>query len=224
MVNWAQKRQKAGDNIVRQAYKSYNAPTVGNIANLAWKGVKGIRALINAEKHFTDTTYATVLSTNAAGGTLINLNAIAQNDLNSGRTGNSVLVNSVYGRMKFTTHASSPNQVIRYMLIHDKQQVPDTAIVAGDVLENLTYSDVSPLNRNSLGRYKILFDRRVQLSANKPQAIVKWFKHFKRHHIRFNGTGTPDYQRDGLFLLILTEETTNMPSLQAFSTTAFYDN
>lgn len=224
MVDWNAKRKKAGMNIVRQGAKTFINPSVANVANLAWKGVKGIRALINAEKHLSDSTYNTTLVTNASGATIIDFTNIAVGDTQSTRTGNSILVNSVYGKMKFTTTAIAPNQVIRYMLVEDRQQTSDTAPTAASILENLTYSDVCPLNRQILGRYKIHFDRKVQLDAYHPQKEVKFFKHFKRHHFRYNGTSNTDIQKGGLYLFVFTQETTNMPSMESYCTCAFYDN
>lgn len=217
---WAKRRSKAGGNFVKNGLRTAMDPSVGNLARLAWSGVKGLRALVNAEKHFTDYSGAGLIAYST--GQVIDLTAISQGDTINNRTGNSVLVNNVSNRLFYTKDVNATNTLIKVMLVLDTQQIADTAVTASSILESV--DPLSPLNRQNLGRYKILATRNVSLHSSKTMAKVNIFRKFKKHHYRYNGTASTDIQKGGLYLVSVHNEPTNLPSIGFNSTVAYYDN
>lgn len=217
---WQARRQKAGNNFVKNSLRTVSNASVGNIARLAWSGVKGIRALINAEKHFVDAATSGTISYST--GSVLDFTQIAVGDTQSTRTGNSLLVNNITARIKYSKSASATASMMRVMLVLDNQQVADTPVTAASILNSV--SPISTMNRANLGRYKVLYSKKFILDANKPSQMVNIFKRFKRHHFRYNGTAVSDIQKGGLYLVTVHDEPTNIPTIDVNYSTAFYDN
>lgn len=78
---WTARRNKTGGKFLNNIRKAYDRPNVNSIARAAWSGVKGLRALINAEKHFADSSGGgTIVSSTGA---VIDYTQIAQGDRKS---------------------------------------------------------------------------------------------------------------------------------------------
>lgn len=217
---WQAKRRKAGRNFLKNGAMTALNPGPMSIAKLAWSGVKGLRALINAEKHFYDATATGTVA--FATGNVLDYTAFAQGDTISTRTGNSVLVNNVQGRVSMVKHASASQTLCRTFLVMDTQQIADTAVAIADIL--LSVDPLAPLNRNNLGRFKVLWSKKYILTANRPMINFQVYKRFKKHHFRYNGTAAGDIQKGGLYLCTVHTESTNLPTITANYSTVFYDN
>lgn len=217
---WASRRVKAGKNFGKNVVKTAMSPTIANMARTAWSGLKGIRALINAEKHFTDFSSTAVLP--AAGGVLVAYHQIAQGDGNGQRTGNSILVNNVQFRCYVAKDPSATNSLCRVMLVHDKQQIADTLPGVTDILASA--NPLAPLNRSNLGRFTVLQSKTFSLTSSMSSRKFSLFKKFKQHHIRYNGTTVNDVQKGGLYVIMVSNEATYRPTYDFQATTAYYDN
>lgn len=217
---WQDKRRKSARNFGKNIMRTAGSPSPINMARLAWSGVKGLRALVNAEKHFVDGGANGTIA--AATGTVIDFSQIAQGDTISTRTGNSILVNNIQLRSLVTFNASATNTLVRAFLVQDLQQVADTPPTAASILDSV--SPLAPLNRLSLGRYKIIMNKKFILDSQHPTKVVNFYRKFKKHHFRYNGTAVGDIQKGGLYIVFVHNEATNLPSINYSSTTVFYDN
>ena len=193
--------------------------STAQIARAAWRATKYIKGLVNSEMlhHDVGQDGTTVLST----GTVYALTAISNGDDAGTRTGNSILLRTLLNRIRFTKHASAVTTVVRFMLVWDTQQIGDTTPAAGDILQ---YADVdSPLNLASSGRFKVLANKTVALSSQMPiwhsERFLKLYK-----HVRYNGAASADIQRNGLYLLVVGDQATNLPTMDWYARVGYHDN
>lgn len=193
--------------------------STAQIARAAWKATKYIKGLVNSEMlhHDVGQDATTVLST----GTVYSLTAISNGDDAGTRTGNSILLRTLLNRIRFTKHASATTTVVRFILLWDTQQIGDTTPAPGDILQ---YADVdSPLNLASSGRFKVVVNKTVALSSQMPiwhsERYLKLYK-----HIRYNGSASTDIQKNGLYLLVVGDQATNLPTMDWYARVGYHDN
>jgi len=204
----------------KQAVGFFNKKfSVSDMAASAWNGVKYIKTLINVEKHIHIRGEA---STVTQAGNVYNLCAIAQGDGVGQRTGLSILCRSLTFRIHFVHNMTATRNMIRYMIVQDTQQVADTNPGVLDILESDWQSG---LNRNTMGRFKILRNAFVNVSTNaNPQVFHDEFIDLTGQHIRYNGPNSGDVTKDGIYLVILGDNGTSLPSFSYNSRLHYYDN
>lgn len=194
------------------------------LAKKAFKGVRYLKGLVNSEMLHQDFTYSagtTITNT----GFVTNITALAQNDTSSGRTGNSILLRSIYYRFKIEINAAvTSNTTVLMMLIKDKQQASDTAPLPGEILSSLRTEAL--LNLDYVGRFKILKRKTITLTPASGGQPVKEIVNYRKiyDHVRFNGTTTSDIQKNGHYLLFLSSENTNYPTIQGTCRIGYHDN
>lgn len=189
-----------------------------DIAMGAWKAAKVIRGLVNSEMLHSQAEGSTTVAT---AGTCTLINGLAQGDQASARTGNSVLMRTIFLRLAFTQHASAVTTFYRCMLVLDTQQISDTAVSVSDVLE--TSSTISALATASVGRFKVLYNNIFSTSTNDPTHIEEVYKNVY-FHTRFNGTGSVDIQKNGVYLIVISDQPTNAPTMKYMWKVGYHDN
>lgn len=215
---WSARRKKQFGRFGSKALAAYSKPSVSGIAKAAWSGVKYLRTLVNSEVHKLDHQSTTTVSTS---GGIIHLTDIVQGDADSTRTGNSVLVSGINIDLRMVKHASATTSFMRVIIFQDNQQVADTTPSVTDILATPNFNDF--LSRTTVGRFKILSSRVYNFEANN--VIRTYKKYFKiSHHVRFNGTQSTDIQKGGIYLLVISDQVTNVPSLVYNTRTYFHDN
>jgi len=196
--------------------KKYDAMS---LAAKAAKGVWYLKGLVNSEMlHNQGLGNSTISSS----GNMLLLNGMAQGDTSSGRTGNSILMRNVHLRLGFTQNAVATSTYYRVMLVLDTQQISDTTPAVTDVLE--TASPWSPLATASSGRFKIWKSWLFSTDDDKAQTkILQLYKSF-RLHTRYNGSAGTDIQKNGLYLLTISDQATNVPALFYSWKVGYHDN
>nr|QGF19358.1 hypothetical protein [Antarctic circular DNA molecule] len=199
--------------------KKYNAQ---QLAMKAWNATKYLKGLVNSELyHYDSTVSATISST----GFLTNLTAIAIGDSSATRTGNSILAKSINYRFKLEINSVvSGSTSVVVMLVQDTQQVADTNPIIADILQ--TVNPQSLLNLNTAGRFKVISRKNYFLSPSsggKGAYEVSGF-HKMYSHIRYNGATTSDTQKNGIYLLAISSEAVNVPTITGTYRLAYHDN
>lgn len=193
--------------------------TAVGLAQLAWAGVKKLKQLVNSEKYKFDVSISITSQTGTANITL--LNAIPVGDTESTRTGNSILQKHLYLKSAFALPSSEFYSRSRMVVVQDNQQIGDTAPSFTDVYESA--STIALLNKSTVGRFSILYDKQVVLDSNRPLQV--WDKYITlNNHARFNGTGASDIQKNGLYLMTLSSSSPTGPSIDVKSRIAYHDN
>lgn len=196
--------------------------SLAQMAGKAYKGMKYIRKLINVERKFLDTTQAATTQTNVA--TIAPLSYIAEGDDYNSRDGHSILTQGMLFRMRMTANSTAVVNFIRVMVFIDKE-MNGTAPVVGDILEATT-DYLSPIQHDAGKRFKILFDRIFSLDYNGrgTAAINKWFR--INHHIKYTGTtaAAASSKEGQLYVLTLSDNTSNPPGYSWYNRIRFTDN
>jgi len=191
------------------------------LARQAYRGVKYLKGLVNSELYKYDQSAAGTI--NASTGWVQGITSMSQGDGIAARTGNSILCKSVNVMGYVQRNVTSPAQsnTVRVSLICDRQQVGDSAPTLGDIWT--TTGPYTHLNPNTVGRFSILHQKLYTLNADKPEARIN-FQKWLRMHTRFNGTSGTDIQKCGLYLWIVAESETNMPTFAYEARLSYHDN
>jgi len=192
------------------------------LAQKAYRMAKSIKRTYKPEVKKSDKGQSTYNVGTVAG--VIPVTSIAQGDDNLTRSAHKILVKSVVakGWIKHNNTASD-GQVVKVWLIQDKQQVGDTAPTAANIFTVQGNSVTSPLNPDTVGRFKILWSKTFILD---PSNEIKTMYMFKRLSlpVRYNGATISDIQKNGLYILYASSDDANKPTLTIDIRTSFYDN
>lgn len=196
------------------------------MARAAYKGVKYIKSMINAEKKAIDLPIALTAVNSTPIITL--LTGVATGTDETNRDGRSILVKSVY--MRGIVQRGAVDAIIRIILLIDKS--PNGIMpVASDILLSATGPGwvVAPLNQDNAGsRFKIICDKTISLSSGT--ATTKELNVFRKlnHHAKYDGTSSAitDTTTGHLFALFVCNTTAagDAISIQPTFRTMFYDN
>ena len=181
--------------------------TAVGMARLAYRGVKYLKSIVNVERQKLDTNVTAIGVTNTTP-LVYPLNGLPVGDSEGSRTGNSILMKYVYSKTVVSIHPSATFSRVRFVIVQDTQQIGDTQPALTDVYESV--STISLLNKATVGRFKILYDKLYDLDQNNPQIIVDKYVPLNLH-ARYNGTASTDIQKNGLYLMLVSNEPTNTP-------------
>lgn len=208
----------------RRLYKwaRANPKQAAAMARAALNGVEQIRGLVNSELYKQDQGI-TNTSIDATVGNVYSYAQMIQGDGITNRTGNSVLVKSILTRLRIVKASSPTATYVRVYIVQDNQQISDTVPAISDLLQAVDVD--SALSRDTCGRFKVLYTKTVCLNNNNPTWHIEKV-HKLRHHIRFNGTTGTDIQKGGLYLMLLSDQTTvaNQPILDGWLRISYHDN
>lgn len=189
------------------------------VATKALRATRYIRGLVNSEMLHNQGNSSGTLNSS---GVIVPITSIAQGDTSSGRTGNSILVRNIMFRVATAMHSAATNTFYRFMLIQDTQQVGDTSPAVTDVLESASY--LSPLSTANAGRFKVLWSKTLKSSSAGSTSLLidKYWKVYS--HVRYNGSASTDINKNGYYLLMLSSEATNVPTIVYQYKVGYHDN
>lgn len=160
--------------------------------------------------------------TNSVSTLASNLTGIAVGDLNSNRTGLSILAKSVHVK-GFIQYASGVTGTrITMLIVRDDQQISDTSPIWSDIHSG----DINGfLNPNSVGRFTILKKVVYEQDSSINEVVVDTWVGLD-HHVRYNGTAATDIQKGGVYLLLISNKVAGVtsPTAALNSRLTFYDN
>jgi len=201
--------------------RKYNAM---QLAAKAWKGVRYIKGLVNSEMLHKDFNYSAGTAVSSTG-FVTHLTAISQDDTVSGRTGNSLLLRNISMRFKIEVNPSvTTNSSLLLMLVKDTQQIGDTTPSITDILASAAPESLLALGTS--GRFKIIW-RKTHILTNLAggRSAIEVVKYFKLYdHIRYNGTASSDIQKNGYYLVAISNEATNVAYIAGTSRVGYHDN
>ncbi len=207
-----------------EEYKKCGKMVMGDAAK-ALAVARRLKSLLNVEFKFLDVTNTEASVTTTPS---VNISSIIlQGDGGSARDGNSVKAVGFLLKYNLTIHPSAISTQVRIMVIHDKQA--NGALLASTlVLEDITADDaiVSPLNLDSKFRLRVLYDRVHHLADNGIQSasVSKYIK--LNQKLRFDGTAgdITDVASSAYYVLFVSNEPTNAPTITRHSRLRFIDN
>lgn len=207
---------------------------VGQYASDAWSlakrtavGLNEIRKLINIETKFMDTVQT---STNiGTTGTLFPVSEIAQGLTSQTRIGDSLRIQHVEVRGRINCNPAAANSLVRLLVLRDLDGAgtpPATSDVAE--LTGTVSAPLSPYKYRNLQRFTILYDELVEVQGTVQGMAGMPFTFESSHqgHILYLGT-TAASASDGkgtVYVMCVSDEGTNTPSLAFYSRITFTDD
>lgn len=201
--------------------RKYNAM---QLAAKSWRAVKYIKGLVNSEMLHKDFAYSAGTSIPNTG-FITNITALAQGDTTDQRTGNSILLRSLSYRYKIEINSSvTSNTAVLFMLVKDTQQLSDTSPSVTDILTSATPESL--MNLTTAGRFKILKRQIILLSPASGGSPAKEISGYRKiyDHVRYNGTASSDIQKNGYYVIMLSSENTNYPTVAGSMRIGYHDN
>ncbi len=185
------------------------------------RDINTLRRFINTEFHYIDTTASTTATTTP---TLVLLNGSVLGDTTTTRTGQSIKMDRSDFRFQLSVNATSIINFVRIIVVVDKQ-TNATAMTAADLL--VTSNTVSPYTFGSQQRFIPLFDETFALSTYGPGAITKCIGLSTNQHVTYNtvnGGTVADIVTNSVYLIFLSDQGANAPSILYYNRLWFVDN
>lgn len=212
--------------------------TTGTLAAQVKSLQKIVKLLAPEKKYFDVSINATNITT---AGSVTNLVGIAQGDGITNRTGNAVNVTNITCKGIFERGSSALAAIgykYRVLVVVDKQQIADTAPAAGDIIADAAYT-ANPLtclpNTANLERFRILWTSPLMEMAKgcvtaanvAGTAAVQtgtfewtWSGSIK---VEYNGANAADIQKNGIYIVYLTDDGNNTLDATGISRIGFTD-
>lgn len=190
------------------------------LANKAVRGVQYLKGLVNSELYKFDAgaTASAVVTTPV----VAHVTGLGNGDGEGQRTGNSVLAKSLNVRGTMTVDTAGATTNARFCVIRDKQQIGDSFPGWTDVFE--AANPYAFLKKETVGRFEILYNKQVVLV---PAGDASWNFAISipmQSHIRYNGTGGGDIQKNGLYVMYCSDRSTLNPTLNYATRLQYHDN
>lgn len=200
----------------------------GNAIQVATKALStayAIKKLLNVERKYLS-VYNT--STPATTPTIIFLTGSAQGDTQNSRQGNSIKMSSISMKLQFLLNASATTTFIRVILFKDKASngvVPTHQELLESTDSQPWYiANYNPDNCPT--RFKVVSDSTHILEANGNTG-KQYSKYFKVNtHVKYDGTGSTQAEATTghYYLLVVSDEVTNVPTIRNNLTLRYIDN
>lgn len=191
-----------------------------NMIKNAYYGVQMLKGIINSEvKRFDQGANGSISTTMA----INHLSPIAQgNDINQ-RSGNSILGKYLTAKITFTINASATASNILCIIFQDMESTAGTPISAAQLLTSAANTN-SPINEDFTQRVVVLKRFQVDLDNASNKTLTRECYIPLNFHIRFTGSAGANYDKNALFIALLSTEATNTPSYNLYTRLAYYDN
>lgn len=145
---------------------------------------------------------------------------LADGTQQSARTGLDVRCKTLQLTSYIFRNAVATTTFCRLIVFVDKQQIADSKTSVADVLE--TVSVLAPRNQLTKKRFRFLRDKYFFLTSTFDARIFRM--RIKLNFIqRYNGTATTDIEKNGIYILLLSNQATNKPSITYHATISYTD-
>lgn len=186
------------------------------LARSALKGFKYLKGLLNVEyknydKSFSPTTDST--------GTVTVLTDITQGDAQTNRNGNSCRLKSLLFNYTMVKNGSASTTFVRLIIF---QWFDDTNPTVTTVLEGANVN--SPLSIANSNKYRIKYDKKVDLDAAAKTSFMGEYYRKLNYELKWTAAGSTAYKEGHLWVLALSDQATNVPTVSIQTRVRFVDN
>lgn len=209
---------KRNRNLFRNAFRKKNAKGAMAIAKKALKKVNKVVRSVETKQ-----LIITASGTVGLGGTILSLHTIAQGLTVADRVGNMITAKKLDIRWSLETDiaANTNMQLIRYIVFRDTQQNPDGTPTVSLILQ--TANPLSTYFRPFLKRFQILRDRLFCVNNGGKNCMSGHWKFKMDSDIRYNGPLITDIQKNGLFCLVISNQSGLLPTFDSHNTLDYTD-
>lgn len=215
-------RNRKRPNVENIQFGNVGSMSVSQAARYGAVGYNILKGLINSElKRYDYTATQNVTTT----GSIVALGEISGGDDASNRDGNKVLAKYITFKYLASSNASAATTFLRVMMIVDTQN-QGSAPSLSDILQVTTANSniVSPINVDNTQRFTVLFDDHLNFSNTGSQSYDR--KHYNKlnFHMTWTSTAGSAINKNAIFLVLVSTQGVNSPSITYSSRLAFYDN
>lgn len=199
-------------------------PSIRGPLGYAIKGVNLMKNLINTEVKYIDTTVqngATVTTTSNA----TPITAVAQGSSDITRNGNSILIKYIVVRWQVFVNATAGDNTLRMIVFIDKDNAKGTAPTNAELFSQ--NGALGFTNINNTDRFAILRDVQIDVNATGDKMKSGHFYHdCSRLHVKYDGTDATQGScaENHIYVLFVSDQATNGPTVNCISRVGFYDN
>lgn len=201
--------------------------SVEDIARTAYQGVQQIRRLINVEVKAVDTYVSNSPDNSTVNTTFVSaLSSIAQGDSYNNRDGLSVKYQKLHVSGHFVSTFTAINEsVVRILIVKDLEQVGSTVPSTSDIIETASGFLVNnPLNILNMGRFKIIDDFRLSVSFQGNAIALFDREYVLKGHCHFSGSSATTWTKDGIYLVAMSDQSSELPTLTWSARVTYTDN
>ncbi len=203
---------------VSKRYKVYKPAGVQ-----LYKDVKYLKSIVNVEKKIIDSA---ITNTPDNAGDIQNLCLVAQGDDYTNRDGRRIKLQKMSLRLRMVPHVDSTKTSLRCILFktrNDQAAAPTVTEVLEDVSSGVVSHFESDNHQNS---WTILSDRVYTFDVNGKNHGFAEFTPNILAHCDYSGTGATEANtgRGAIYLLTISNEATNVPTLKGQCRVWFTDN
>lgn len=198
------------------------ASGAGRVARVA-RTVSMLSGLINSEVKYVDSAFASSI-TNTGSSANTTLTNIAEGDDVNQRNGRWLLAKSMQSRMAFTVNtAATGATIVGYAFVMDKKaSIGTSGTPWTDVFA--TADPNALINRADSERFVILKRGVLDLSSQNASKHIKVYIPLKGIHLKYNGTLATNVDQNMIYLVLISNQATNTPSITGNFRFDYYDN
>lgn len=200
--------------------------SLSNVKRIAYRTARVVNRLSHAvdlEEKFLDWQATNAVSSTAQ---IQLINDIDQGDGDSDRSGNSIFAKSVQLRMTTIPHASATWTFLKWAIVLDKEA--DAAVLGTPTyIDIFNRADVNVfVNMDNSRRFTILRTGIIQISPDSKDGYYLEVPPIKLGFkcLYEGATGSTDYKENALFLVLVSNESTNAPTCNRAFRFRYMDN
>lgn len=177
----------------------------------------------NVEKKTHDISNAGTISSTGA---VYSLCDIAQGDDYNQRNGRSVKFISIESKETYTINAAATTTFVRKIIFADNDlQDSGTLAAVTDVLKTAAVNSMRNPDPIKMKRFKIYSDKVYSLDSSASSASLYKKSYSKlQHHLKYSGVTAADAGQGCLCMLLISDQVTNVPSLDIAHRLRYVDN
>lgn len=215
----------------RPWYAARNMLGYGAAAMTALKIAKEVKSMVNVEYKYHDYNLNTTLGSPSTTGAIDCVNEVPGGDSDQSRDGTQIKGVSIQMKGKLTQNASQINtgtavRLILFLATSLDDTEPTVATTELGFLNSNSTIALRNLDGSSRNRYIPLWDKVFHLGPAELNQDIKHFKYYKKISLKFRyaSTATDHPRKNALYMIALSDEATNTPTLEGALRIRFVDN
>lgn len=168
---------------------------------------KFIRRVVDKDSEKMRIDYSALAATVTTAGHVVSVSGTAEGDGNEDRNGDMIKAKSLHFQYVLIKNGVPNQSQCRVCVVQDKQQISDSTISVTDIFEG--NESLRMRNRSTMGRYRILYNKLHNLTSISEPSLTREVRIKLNTKIRYNGPLATDLQKNGIFLVLFSNEATN---------------
>jgi len=219
--NYARKRTYKKKPYSGAAAWGQTGKSVGVTAYKAYSLATKLARFVNTENKYYISNFAAEVITNT--GTIYNLCAPPQGITDTSRTGDSIKLMSVSGRLYFQSSAAT-GSLVRMIIFRGKQENGTTPTVGSVIDTSLAADYLAPKPWDDRFRTKILYDQLLNMSTTGSRDLVRNIDIKLYGHLQFQEASATGVEDGGLYLMLIGNLAATNPTANWHLRTTYVDN